>query len=169
MNPPKWRRWLQESAKLAVLILIIFSAVNWWRKPSLPEHFSQQPLQTLSQKTVNLAQLSQNKVAVLYFWGTWCGYCKRTSPVVEQLRAEGIPVLSIALSSGDDEKVSRYMQEHGLRFETVNDPDGALSKQWEIAVTPTVVFLKNGAVSGHTTGRSGYWDLRMHLLLADWF
>ncbi|WP_233572037.1 hypothetical protein [Neisseria weixii] len=38
----------------------------------------------------------------MYFWGTWCGICKYTSSSVEKLHQNHIPVISIALKSGDD-------------------------------------------------------------------
>lgn len=167
-TPSEPHRRLKEFAKLAALVLLTYIVIQWWRKPHEPDHFAQRPLQTLSHRNITLNQLSQNQVALVYFWGTWCGYCKYTSPTIERLRADGIPVLSVALNSGDDDQVRRYMQQHNLHFETVNDPDGSLAKEWHLAVTPTTIVLKNGRLSNHVSGLSSYWDLRARIFLADW-
>lgn len=161
-------RWLKESVKIS-LFLIVFSVIlGWFRNPVQPADFAARPLTTMAQQTTDLTRISRDRTAVLYFWGTWCGYCKYTSPAVEKLRAAGIPVLSIAMSSGDDAAVKSYMQKNGLNFDTVNDPDGILSRQWNVFVTPTIVLLKNGKMVHGTTGFSTSWGLRARILLADW-
>lgn len=163
MQKKKWYSWLKEGLKLLVFILLISTALDWWRKPKEPKNFAQQALHTLSQHDITLAGFSQDHVAVLYFWGSWCGICKHTSPTVEKLRADGIPVLSVALSSGSDEEVRQYLHQHNLQFDTVNDPQGLLAKQWQIAVTPTIVLLKNGKILHSTSGISSYWGLRTRI------
>lgn len=169
MQQKKWLSWLKEGSILLVLILLISIALDWWRKPEGPPNFAQQPLQTISGHNSTLAQFSQNRVAVLYFWGSWCGVCKYTSPTVEKLRINGIPVLSVALSSGSDEEVRQYLRQHHFQFDTINDPNSSLSKQWRVAVTPTIVLLKNGKILHSTSGISSYWGLRMRIGLSDLF
>ncbi|OSI13371.1 protein disulfide oxidoreductase [Neisseria canis] len=169
MQQKKWLSWLKEGSILLVLILLISIALDWWRKPKELPNFAQQPLQTISGHNTTFAQFSQNRVAVLYFWGSWCGICKHTSPTVDKLRINDIPVLSVALSSGSDEEVRQYLSKHHFQFDTINDPDSSLSKQWRVAVTPTIVLLKNGKILHSTSGISSYWGLRMRIWLSDLF
>ncbi len=56
--------------------------------------------------------------------------------------------MTVALRSGDDAEVARWLARKGVDFPVVNDANGALSAGWEISVTPTlvVVFTRSGCV-----------------------
>lgn len=163
----KAKRWLKSIFQTALMVLVISVAVDWWRKPVQPLEFAEQPLALLNQKQTSLSELSKDRAAVVYFWGSWCGICRHTSPVVQRLHQSGIPVLSVALKSGSDQEVQAYMRDKSLSFETVNDTDGSISAHWQIAVTPTIVVVKNGKMIHSTTGLSSYWGLRSRIWLAN--
>ena len=55
-----------------------------------------------------LPQLDQAKPTIIYFWGSWCGYCRYTSPAINSLSEEGYPVVSVALRSGSNKDVEDY-------------------------------------------------------------
>ena len=63
----------------------------------------------------------------MYFWGSWCGICKTTSPSVSTLAKEahqqdsGYQILSVALSSGSDEEIQNYLTENEYSFPIIND------------------------------------------------
>lgn len=160
---------LKEGIKFIILALIISLIIDWWRKPEEPVDFIQEPLHTLSYKKIDLLQQSKDRVSILYFWASWCGYCRRNSPVIEQLRAEGIPVLSIALSSGSNDEIRHYMKQHNLNFETVNDSESSIARRWNIIATPTTVLIKNGKMLHSTSGLSTYWGLRARIALFNSF
>lgn len=161
--------WLKQAVQTALIIAAVSLAVDWWRKPVQPLDFAEQQFQTVGQQAVSLAELSRNRTVVVYFWGSWCGICKYTSPVVQELHAAGVPVLGVALKSGTEQDVRTYMNEQHLYFATLNDPQGDISNRWQVAVTPTIVMVKNGQAVHTTTGLSSYWGLRGRLWLADWF
>ncbi len=152
-----------------VLFVIISTAVDFWRKPSQPAEFARQTFPTVSGQTINPMQASQSQLLVLYFWGSWCGICHHTSPAIERLHQSGIPVLGIALQSGDDPTMRQYMQQHGMNFPSLNDPQGTLAQQWQIKVTPTIVVMKDGKIIHNTSGISSYEGLRTRLWLLDKF
>ncbi|QEY24078.1 protein disulfide oxidoreductase [Neisseria animalis] len=161
------RAYLIPLLQALVLFAVLSAAVDWWRSPEQPVQSADKPLLTLTRHTTSLAELSRDQTAVLYFWGSWCGICRYTSPVIEDLHQAGIPVLSIALNSGNDATVGSYLQQHSFHFPTVNDADGSLSRQWQVGVTPTIILIKNGKMVHHTTGLSSYWGLRGRIWLAD--
>lgn len=164
----KCLHWLKQLIQMLAIVALIAVAVDWWRKPSQPEAFAQTAMQTDSGRHVVPAEFSRNRPVVVYFWGSWCGICRYTSPVVERLRQNGVPVLGVALQSGSADEVAAYMRAQGLDFENINDADGRIARQWQVAVTPTIVVIKNGKMVHHTTGLSSYWGLRGRILLADW-
>ena len=154
------RRHLQELALILVGLMVLSTAVDWWRRPSQPASAAALTMHDLQQQPLSLAELSRETPVLLYFWGSWCGICRHTSPAIDRLAADGVPVVSIALQSGDDATVAAYLAQHGYRFRTVNDADGHIAQQWAVTVTPTIVLLQDGRIRHHTSGLSSYWGLK---------
>ena len=160
-------KFLRQALAMAATFIIVSLVLDWWRAPNVPPGVAALPLQTIQGRQTTLAEAGGNRTAVLYFWGSWCGICRHTSPAVDKLSRQGIPVIGVALRSGSDEEVGAYLKTHGWQFDTVNDADGAWSGQWQVRVTPTIVLVKNGRVRHSTTGLSGYWGLRTRIGLLD--
>ena len=142
------------------------SILDFIRKPTVPDNINATALYDLQGNPFFLPQLAQDKPILLYFWGPWCGYCRYTSPAINDLAKEGYPVVSVALRSGSTQEVADYLAEHQYSFTTVNDPQGELANQWEVGVTPTIIILHNGKMDLATTGWTSYWGLKVRLFLA---
>lgn len=159
---------LFKSLLQALLLFVILAAMaDWWRKPRQPAQ-SDFVLTTLSHSSTSLERFSYRRSGVIYFWANWCPVCRYTSPVVEKLHQSTIPVISIALQSGNDDTIRQYLQTHRLTFPTVNDSDGLIAEKWAIRATPTIIIVKNGKMIHHTSGLSSYWGLRLRILLSDY-
>lgn len=159
--------YFKSFVQAALIFAVLSAAIDWWRQPTQPAASVGQTLIPLDHPATTLQHLSQGRVAVVYFWGTWCGICKYTSPTIEKLHQNHIPVISAALKSGDDAAVRHYLHQNRLSFPTVNDSDGLMSQDWRISVTPTIVLVKNGQMLHATTGISSYWGIRLRMMLAD--
>ncbi|QDW32785.1 protein disulfide oxidoreductase [Yersinia sp. KBS0713] len=160
------KRWSKELAVLVLLVAVVSLGMDWLRSPQAPSDWSDTPLQTLTGETVSLQAMSQNKPLLIYFWATWCGVCKFTSPSVNQLAQEGENVLTVALRSGDTPQLERWLSKKGYQLPVVNDSSGQLSAQWQVSVTPTLVILYQGKMVQHTSGWSSYWGMKLRLWLA---
>ncbi|WP_145931806.1 protein disulfide oxidoreductase [Yersinia bercovieri] len=160
------KRWSKELAVLVLLVAVVSLGMDWLRSPQAPPDWSDTPLQTLTGETVSLQAMSQNKPLLIYFWATWCGVCKFTSPSVNQLAQEGENVLTVALHSGDAPQLERWLSKKGYQLPVVNDSSGQLSAQWQVSVTPTLVILYQGKMVQHTSGWSSYWGMKLRLWLA---
>lgn len=159
----KLRRWGRELLILLLIALAMLWGMDQLRKPVLPVGFSATPVQTLDGEQVSIAALSAERPLLIYVWATWCGICRYTTPAVEKLAQEGGNVLSVALRSGDDRQLARWMAKKQLTLPAVNDASGALSRQWQVGVTPTLVIVSKGEVVGTTTGWSSYWGMKLRL------
>ena len=160
---------LKNAILLLVSLIIVSSILDFVRRPVVPEEINKITLQDLQGNTFSLESLDQNKATLLYFWGTWCGYCRYTSPAINSLAKEGYQVVSVALRSGNKSDVNDYLSEHDYHFTTVNDPKGELAKQWQINVTPTIVLLSKGKMDLVTTGLTSYWGLKVRLFFTEFF
>ena len=155
----KLRRWLREGLILLALLAGAMLLMDAWRAPQLPASFDSTPLQTLDGETVTLAALSKDEPVLLYFWASWCGVCRFTTPEVDRLRSEGENVMTIALRSGNEAEVSRWLLRKG----------GAISRSWAISVTPTLVVMSEGRVVSTTSGWTSYWGMKLRLWWAKTF
>ena len=150
-----------------LMFIVLSTVIDWYRKPHAPNEFARQVLYDLQQQPKVIAQLSHQKPMLLYFWGSWCTYCKFTSPAIQQLADEDISVLSIALKSGNPQQVADYLKQEDYRFPVINDPNGEISKSWDIQATPTILIIKDGKIVQHTTGLTSYWGLKVRLWLSN--
>jgi len=163
----KLRRLLREGLLLLVLLAGVMLVMDWWRAPQAPAAFGSQPLSTLQGQQVTLDNLSQDKPLLVYFWASWCGVCRFTTPDVAKLAQQGENVLSIALQSGSGQDVERYLSKKGLSFPVVNDANGALSRSWQISATPTVMVIYKGKVVSTTSGWTSYWGMKLRMWWAS--
>ncbi|QKJ86104.1 protein disulfide oxidoreductase [Paramixta manurensis] len=161
------KRWFRDLALLAIMTLALVTVMDKWRAPQAPAAFASQPLPTLYGETVTLDALSQQRPLLLYFWASWCGICRYTTPGVAALAQDGGNVVSIALRSGDDSRVNNYLRAKHYALPTINDPQGRLAAQWQVGVTPTYVILYQGKVVSTTTGWTSRWGLKLRLWWAQ--
>ncbi|MGG7753231.1 protein disulfide oxidoreductase [Klebsiella aerogenes] len=164
----KIRRWLRELAVWLLIGAAVSLAVDYFRQPALPQNVSATSLQTLDGRTLDLNAMSQQKPLLLYVWATWCGVCRYTTPSVASLAADGGNVLTVALRSGDNAALEKWLTRKKMTLPTVNDPSGQLARQWDIQVTPTLVVISQGEVKSVTTGWTSSWGMRLRLWLASW-
>ncbi|HEY1844945.1 MAG TPA: protein disulfide oxidoreductase [Buttiauxella sp.] len=163
----KLRRWAKEGLVLAVLLSAILMLMDWWRAPQRPASFDSAPMHTLDGRSVTLTSLSDERPLLLYFWASWCGVCRYTTPDVARLVSQGENVMTIALRSGSEQQVSGWLEKKKVLLPVINDERGTLSQSWEISVTPTIVVLYKGEIVSSTTGWTSYWGMKMRLWWAS--
>ena len=152
---------------MVVVLLTIVFLMDWWRAPKMPTAFDSTQLHTLDGQAVALSSLSEDRPLLLYFWASWCGVCRYTTPSVAQLVGEGENVMTIALRSGEPQDVTRWLAQKKIHLPVVNDASGELSRNWQIGVTPTLVVLYKGEVVSSTTGWTTLWGMKLRLWWAS--
>lgn len=157
------RRWVREGIIFVLLTLAVVWGFDRYRKPTLPASFSATPMQSIDGNIHDIAALSQERPLLIYVWATWCSICRYTTPSVNKLAKEGGNVVSIAMRSGDNAKLARWVEKKQLKMPVINDENGALSQQWQVRVTPTLVIVSKGNVVSTTTGWTSYWGLKLRM------
>lgn len=119
----------------------------------------------LDGKPVALSSFAGRPVLV-HFWASWCPICRLEQDSIDAL-ARDAAVVTVAMQSGDREAVAQHLLNEALGFPVLNDPDGAIAKQWGVRAVPAS-FIVDGAGQiryvevGYTTGVG----LRLRLWLA---
>ncbi|WP_439836949.1 protein disulfide oxidoreductase [Aeromonas enteropelogenes] len=162
---PRWQRWGKEALWLLLMALVISTLLDLWRSPILPEGAMSAPITLQDGTTTDLATLSRGKPLLVYYWASWCGVCRFTTPTVETLWQEGENVLTVVLRSGSDAQLREGMAKKELTFPIHNDESGALAARWKVGVTPTFLIVKDGALVSSTTG----WSSGLGLTLRLWW
>ncbi|MBE8166800.1 MAG: protein disulfide oxidoreductase [Shewanella sp.] len=159
--------WLKFTKELVILIALI-SALSFYLQFDMASgHAPKLTTETIYGKSIDLATLSSDKPTLVYFWGSWCGYCKITSPMVESVSKDH-NVISVAIASGENWEVQQYLTQKQLSFDAINDIDDTISHSWGVTGVPAIFIIdKNGNIASKTTGPTSNWGMRVRLWLAN--
>lgn len=137
MNINKTYRWLIE---IALIFIVLFSVRLWMQRDIVSGIAPNIESITLNGSHFNLYKYKKRPVLV-HFWATWCPVCKLEQSNIENIAKE-LPVITIAMQSGDDEKLKMFMKDENLSFNVINDISGKLSQKYNIKGVP-VSFIVN--------------------------
>lgn len=84
----------------------------------------------------------------LFFFTTWCGYCKQAMPEINRLadraRARGWTVYGIDVREGP-QQVQGFIQQYQPNFPVLLDQEGLVAKQYNIRGYPTFIVIDRDA------------------------
>ena len=148
----KWGlKFIKLLGYLVVAAAIAFG-VDLYRNNNVPTTLPNElTLTSLAGEPLSIAKMCEEEPVLLYFWATWCPVCPTVSPTVDWL-SDDYNVISVALRSGHNTKISAYLEQQELGFITVNDTQGAIARQFNITATPTILIINNHKVTSATSG-----------------
>ncbi len=101
-----------------------------------------------SGEEINLDAL-KGKVVLLDFWGTWCGACRVSLPLLKELAAKADPakLAIISVDEGDPrQKWEQYIQESGMTWAQVYDGDRSLYRAFGVDAFPRYFVLSRDGI-----------------------
>ncbi|MEN4052899.1 MULTISPECIES: protein disulfide oxidoreductase [Sulfurimonas] len=130
----KIKHYLKEILYFIITITIVANAMSLYRSQSL----SSAPLEMRSFKLIDNStySLDSKKPILIHFWATWCPTCKLEAANINFLNRY-YQIITIAVKSGSDYEIKKYLDKHDYHFKVVNDKDGSLSRKFKIAAYPT--------------------------------
>ncbi len=118
----------------------------------------------LDGKAIELSQY-QGTPVLLHFWASWCGICRVEEKGIDAI-ATDYPVITVAMQSGDKAAISTYLQQQGLGFPVVADPDGQLASRYGVRAVPASFIIDaNGQIRFVELGYTTETGLRLRLWL----
>ncbi|MFH2012962.1 MAG: TlpA disulfide reductase family protein [Pseudomonadota bacterium] len=101
---------------------------------------------------LDLNKYKGSSVVMLYFFATWCGYCREITPEIQSLynnyKQKGFTVIGVSIDSIPTgiAAVKSYVKNNSIKYQVIID-DGSISKQYKIRGVPTFILVgKDGDV-----------------------
>ena len=135
-------RYLKEILLFIVVMTIFANALSWYKGQDL----NKEKLPIISSKLINNKSysLNKNKPIMVHIWATWCPTCKLEAANIQRI-SQKYEVVTIAVKSGTDLDIKRYLDEHDLDFNVINDKNAEYARKFKIAVYPTTfIYDKDG-------------------------
>ncbi len=102
---------------------------------------------TADGNSITLADEAAAQTTVLFFWASWCPYCKALMPHLESIRLEyGDDVKILAIHFRDDADGTAYLRERGFDFTAIPDGD-RIAKRYGVHGTPGVIIVDSARES----------------------
>jgi thiol-disulfide isomerase/thioredoxin len=164
-SPPGRRRW-RWTVEIALAIAVFFGLQAW-----LTHDVVRGGLPRLDAPLVNAAlpdaegwrAAHGRDGLVLYVWATWCAICRTIEGNVDAV-ARDATVLTVAMQSGAPPALQAELDRRGLRWATLVDADGALSRRLGVDAVPTLIFVDgDGIVRAVTQGYTTEVGIRARL------
>jgi len=148
-------------AWLAAFALVFFG-VRFYQQSDMPKGSAPSVAGiTLSGEKISIEKSA--KPVLLHFWATWCGICKWEQGTIASL-AKDYSVISVAIQSGDDEEVKKYIKENGLTIPVINDEFGQHAMDYGVRGVPaSFVIDKDGMIRAVEVGYTSEIGLRLRL------
>jgi len=104
----------------------------------------------------------RGNVVLIHFWATWCLPCRAEMPAIHRMSrtfdGRGLKVLCVNVDRGERQAVEGFMQDIGLHFHTLLDPQGEVRKRYEVFALPTSYIIgRDGRILGRAVGERN-WD-----------
>lgn len=149
------KKIVKEIAITLLLLFVLANVMSYIRKPDLVNNTFPQTKSQLIDGTYFETSKTNGKPIIVHFWALWCPTCKLEASNIQAL-SEKYEVLTIAVQSGSDEALKKYMDENGFTYKVINDKNGNWAKEFKIGAFPTTfIYDKKGELYftevGYTT------------------
>jgi len=159
------KKYLKETIIFVVLVTIILNGASYYMSLDLnKDKLNINSFKLLDNTTY---KVKSDKPVLVHFWATWCPTCKFESPNVEKV-SKDYEVITIAVESGSKENIQKYLNEHELSFNVVNDSDGFFARKFNIQVYPTtLIYDKDKFLKFSEVGYTSTAGLYSRMMLSE--
>ena len=130
----KIKHYIKEIITFIIVMTLFANAISYYKSRDLNA-------KPLSLNTVTLLDnthfsVVNNKPILIHFWATWCPTCKLEAQNIQYI-SEHYNVLTIAVNSGSNEEIKKYLLANDLNYKVVNDSHSVYASEFNIAAYPT--------------------------------
>ncbi len=163
------KKIIKEIVIFAVAFFIISNILSYFNAPKL----SSNKLPYFSATTIDgklfSSQTKHHKPLLIHFWATWCPICKIENSSISALSSK-FDVITIAESSGSNKKIKKFLQQHHLKFQVINDKNGLIASLFKVKAFPSsFIYNQKNKLKFVDVGYSSYLGLYARLLYSNTF
>ena len=133
----KIKKYIKEIIIFVFILAVAMNVLSYYRGLDLNK--DELNIQTFKLLDNNEYNISTTKPLIIHFWATWCPTCKLEASNIEKL-SKDYEVITIAVQSGTNEEIQKYIKENDLSFRVVNDKEGFYSSKFNIKAFPTTLI-----------------------------
>jgi len=155
MDKAFWKKWTPSPLTLILLGLV---AWLWFRPPAdvSDEDRATPPWGvTLTDGRALTSDALKGKVVLVNFWATWCPYCRKEKPVIDDFwkdyRDRGFEVVSISVDD-PPEKIAAWMRDKGYAFMAAPTNASVAAAFGGVSSVPTSFILDADGSIRHRIG-----------------
>jgi thiol-disulfide isomerase/thioredoxin len=165
--PRKWIHWLVTA--------MVFVALYAWMTRGTASPLIGEPAPDLTLPVaagavsggptkITLSDMD-GRVVVLDFWASWCGACRRATPILNDLHEEfagrGVAFYAVNVEPIDRQRLQAAHVAFGTEFPSLHDRAGTVQRRYAIQTLPTVIIVgRDGLVRWASTGVPSKMRLR---------
>jgi len=149
------KKWTPSPLTLILLGLI---AYLWFRPPARVSDEVIAPVPwsvVLPDGRPVSSESLKGKVLLVNFWATWCPYCRKEKPVIDDFwqdyRGRGFEVVSISVDD-PPEKIAAWMQDKGYAFMAAPTNTSVRGAFGEVSSVPTSFIVDADGTIRHRIG-----------------
>lgn len=160
---PPLSKWLRYTANIVLFVIVVAGIRLWQQRDMVSGVAPALKGVTLTQQFYELPA-HPDEPTLVHFWATWCSICRTEQSNIVAIAHDHPNTITVAMNSGLTNEVKRYMQEQGIDFRTVNDPDGSISEAWGVhAVPASFIIAPDGKIQFVEVGYTTEMGLRLRL------
>ena len=165
MNINTMKPFFKEILKLFVILAIVLNVVSYFKSSNINKN--KFDIKSFTLIDGSSYKIQNDKPLIIHFWATWCPICKIEAANIESL-SKDFQVITIAVQSGSNIEVQKYIKEHNLQFKVVNDTNGYFANIFNIKAYPTTLFYdKNFNNQFNEIGYTSTFGLYVRAYLLD--
>lgn len=134
----------KKCAKGIVVLLACMCALTEFSFAGTQALAPQFELQDIHKGKVSLSSFKDTQPVLLFFWTTWCPFCRKELNIVnekyQELVADGVEVLAIDVGE-PGYKVENYLKKSPVNFKVLLDADTTVSNSYDVLGVPTFVLV----------------------------
>jgi thiol-disulfide isomerase/thioredoxin len=161
------KKLLKELFIYAVIIFLAMNIMSYLRSPTLEDSSLQKITSTLIDGSKYSTLKQSKKPLLVHFWATWCPTCKLEADNIQRI-SKKFDVITIAVKSGSDSDIQKYLDENNFNFKVINDKDAKLSSKFLVPAFPTTfIYNSKKELIFSEVGYSSFLGLYARMLWAD--
>ncbi len=160
----KVKHYAKEILFFIITMTIIANMMSIYRSQEL----AKEPLSISSFELLDKSvyHVKSDKPLLIHFWATWCPTCNMEASNIEFL-SKYFEVITIAVKSGSDEDIKKYLKEHNYHFRVFNDSSGVVAQEFHVSGFPTTfIYDKKSTLRFSEVGYTSTLGLYLRILWA---